>query len=114
MDYPNSRNWKAQEAQDTAAGGTWTLSVSGEVEVADSSPALVVYERDEEGTRIRLEVSEVSFVGGEEPMPKGDPAMTWRKVGFRKPGLATAAYDNVVILYQDFVLGTCGVEIIES
>lgn len=114
MDYPNSRNWKAQEAQDSFAGGPWTLSVSGEVEVAESSPALVVYERDEEGTRIRLEVSEVSFAGGEEPLPKGDPVMTWRKVGFRKTGMATAAYDNVVILYQDFVLGACDVEIVHS
>jgi hypothetical protein len=112
MDYPNSRNWKAQEAQDSFAGGPWTLSVSGEVEVAESSPALVVYERDEEGTRIRLEVSEVSFAG--EEAASGDSAMVWRKVGFRKTGLETAAYDNVVVLYQDFVLGSCGVDIVHS
>lgn len=113
MDYPDSRNWKAQEAQADSAGGPWTLSVSGEVKVPASSPALVVYQRDESGSRIRLEVAPVDFAD-DDTEPNGDPGMTWRKVGFTKSGLDEPLYNEVMVLYQDFVLAEFGVQIIHS
>lgn len=116
MEYPNCRNWRAQVVQENIAGGTWTLSVSGEVEVSASDPAYALYFRDAQGTRFRLQLDTVRMEGdAAEAQGQAEPATTsWQKLGYKQPGLAAPTYDNIMVLYSDFIVGTCDVQVIHS
>lgn len=115
MEYPNCRNWQAQESQNTWGAGLWTLTVTGEVEISPSDPAYTLYVRDAEGDRIRLQLGYILLAGEVAPEnPGSGPVTCWTKVGFQQTDLPGPTYNNLMVLYDDFVVGTGAVEVIHS
>lgn len=106
------------------------MFVTGEVETTASSPAYTLAKRDAEGTRYRLQLSGPESAGdagaqstaaADEPGPAwqevaaaDEPGPIWQVVSFTSEPLEGPFYNNVMVLYSDFVVGDCDVQIVES
>jgi hypothetical protein len=114
VDAPNCRNWQAQLTQNDFGAQQWTLTVVGEVETSPSDPAYTLYVRDAEGERIRLQLGTISLVGAASGTSGSDAGTCWCKVAFQQTDLPGPVYNNLMVLYQDFVVGTGPVEVVPS